>query len=175
MKRKNFTLACVLFLIMGLSLQAQTVRYKGDVEFSSAIPVGRDYMTGNLWLRTSHGVLLHDALYVGLGTGVDYDVVDQYASFPLFVDFRNLFGTAEKKVRPFLGVRAGVKFHEETFDYEDITSQLLSGYFGWESRRLSFRLGYERLFTSIQSNIKPDDGSKYRNEGRLFGSVAFNF
>lgn len=141
-------LTLILLLFSLLAGAQENMRYVANIELGIGITTN-NYPADKISVLSSHGVLLNDNFYIGLGAGVESNLVNHYSvSFPVFIDSNLSFATGNNGGNPYVGARMGAKWIEEGQAW----TPAISAYFGWQIQHLSLRLSLENLLTRLKTN-----------------------
>lgn len=142
-KKYWLTLLCFIYTI---TLSAQSIRYHGNVGICNAISTDAGIQDLKVSISTTHGIILEEAVTVGLGIGVEYNPYKNKVAVPIFIDSNYRF--LKQRSSPFIGLQTGAKWCEEGDSSEAF---FVTGYAGWIVKHFSFRIGFENQLKNIHS------------------------
>lgn len=122
---------------------AQNIKYSGEAEFTVLASQSGSYNSADVQLQTTHGVLLYNKAFVGLGAGYCFDTISEKATIPVYVDSRYFFGEEAGSVKTFAGGRFGCKINEAKSGLDEYYGIMADIYVGVKINNLVFKAGYE--------------------------------
>ena len=177
---KRIIIFILVTLISTSMVSAQTNRaykkgYQGCVEVGNYAVFGKDKYGGMPQISTTQGYKTGTGIYLGVGAGVAYELVEDIPVFPFFLDAKYNF--ADTKVSPCIAARTGLRV---SYDY---LAPFLSVAGGVDAGRFTIKVGYEYSSARMQEkqyangygNVYLGTITTYRKPSQLFCSFAVNF
>ena len=99
MKTKRFLIILAMFMIAGLSANAQS-RYSGEVDFGYSLSFEKFgiEMSDRINVSTTHGVMFNERFFLGAGAGLDYAYETDVEVFmiPVYANVKGFLPISEK-------------------------------------------------------------------------------
>ncbi len=147
---KKYFLALIVSLASLISMNAQEIRYQGEVDLGASITT-EGYQTGRpvANFRTIHGARVGSYLFAGLGFGADWYFFDEGSSgddsevvVPVFLNFKGYYPVNDD-FSPFISLDLGYGFGV-TQSINGEGGFVFSPAIGFQYRKFQFQIGYER-------------------------------
>lgn len=146
---KNYLFTVVFLLASSLLMNAQDIKYQGEVDLGASITTN-GFQTGKAVanFRTIHGGKIGDYLFTGLGFGADWYFFDEGSSgddseviIPVFLNLKGYY-PASKRLLPFVSLDLGYGFGV-TQSISGEGGFMFAPAIGFQYKKMQFQVGYE--------------------------------